>query len=139
MKSGRYIVAGAAAVTIGCVVFAFLRESSTAPLPGTADQTDALASQSIHVDELTANPNDYTGRVLIRGIVAGINHEEGVVALIDLREFEECGTVACAKNYLPVRVDGTLPEPLSLIQVVGEITRGTNGLEVRAESVEGVK
>ena len=156
MKSSHVIVAGAAAVIVAGVVFAFLREAPAEPSPDavtevaaslsadegepvTTDAASASTSQSVHVDELTANPNDYTGSVMIRGVVAGINQEEGVVALIDSREFEECGTVACATNYLPVRVDGTLPEPLSLVQVVGEVTRGADGLEVRADSVKDVK
>ncbi|MFN3166430.1 MAG: hypothetical protein ACE37H_05125 [Phycisphaeraceae bacterium] len=139
MKSSHIIVAGATAVIIGGSVFAFLREAPTEPSPDAADAASASTSPFVHVDELAAHPDDYSGRVFIRGVVAGINQEEGVVALIDSREFEECGTVACATTYLPVRVNGTLPKALSLVQVVGEVTRGANGLEIRADSMEGVK
>jgi hypothetical protein len=156
MKSSHFIVAGAVAIIIGGVAFAFLREAEPGQTPDAASEAPALLSadeggseaahaagkatpRSVQIDELVTNPNDYAGRVLIRGVVAGVNQEEGVVALIDPREFEECGTVTCALNLLPVRVNGTLPEALSLVQVVGEVIRGTNGLEVRAESVEDVR
>jgi hypothetical protein len=155
MKSGHFLVAGSAVIFIGGVVFAFLREAEPRQAPDTtaaapallsARETDSEASHTtgkqtprpVQVDELVMHPDDYQGRVLIRGVVAGVNQEEGVVALIDPREFEECGTVACALNLLPVRVNGTLPKALSLVHVIGEVTRGTNGLEVRAESVEDV-
>lgn len=145
MKSGHIIIAGAAAIVIGGVAFAFLREAPSESTPATAPTilSSANVNESdapwVHVDELAANPEGHNGKVLIRGVVAGINQEQGVVALIDSREFEECGTVACATNYLPVRVSGSLPKALSLVQVVGEVTRGENGLEIRAESVEDVQ
>lgn len=145
MKSSHVIIAGAAAIVIVGVAFAFLREAPAEPTPAKAPTVLSSANvnesdvASVHVDELAANPEGHNGTVLIRGVVAGINQEQGVVALIDSREFEECGTVACATNYLPVRVSGTLPKALSLVQVVGEVTRGENGLEIRAESVEDVQ
>jgi hypothetical protein len=156
MKISHFLLAGSTAIIIGGVTFAFLREAeprqapdATAAAPAllSVGETDSEASHAtgkenprpVQVDELVMNPDGYKGRVIIRGVVAGVNQEEGVVALIDSREFEECGTVACALNLLPVRVNGALPKALSLVQVIGEVTRGTNGLEVRAESVEDVR
>lgn len=154
MKSRHFVVALATVVVVGGVVFAFMREAPTESSPNAAATGPTLASvteaavattsdeaapQAVHVDDLTVHPDDHTGPVLIRGIVAGVNQQENVVALIDAREFEACGTVACATNYLPVRVTGTLPEPLSLVQITGEVVKGTNGLEVRADALETVK
>ena len=142
MKTGPLVVALAAVVVVGGVAFAFMQEVPAETSPDTTAATTAVMdetpSQAVHVDDLTANPDEHTGTVLIQGVVAGVDQKENVFALIDAREFEACGTVACATNYLPVRVTGTLPEPLSLVQVSGEIVTGTKGLEVRADALEAV-
>ena len=141
-STGIAAVSAAAVVVVAGVALTFARAATPADGAAASAPTTAPATRpaeelpEVQVDDLAKNPDAYAGRVRLRGVVAGVNKEEGVVALIDAREFEACGTVGCAETLVPVRVAGDLPKATTLVVVTGELVKSERGLEFKAESVQ---
>ena len=143
-RTGSLAVALAAAVVVTGVAHAFTRaapaaadpaSSPVAPSPAAAAAEPAELPE-VHVDDLAKDPDAHRDRLRLRGVVAGVNEEAGVVGLIDSREFESCGTVTCAENVVPVRVAGELPPARTLVIATGTLVEGEAGLEFAADEVE---
>lgn len=131
MKPGTLTVVLAGLVAVSGITYAFLR----------ADGTPVAEAQSpsgapVEVDNLADHPEKYTGEMTLRATVARVNRTKGVLSVIDAREFEACGSIDCAKHYLPVKVDGPLPEPKTVVTLTGRVTRTEKGLVFEASRVE---
>ncbi len=94
------------------------------PLPTPASEAVVEVAQPdetpLHVDDFMKNVDSYDGSVSVAGVVSAVSSEDGLLALIDMREFEECGTTTCASLSLPVRWSGEMPTLANAVQVEGE-------------------
>lgn len=142
MRSGTFAVALAAAVIVGGIAFAFIRNAGVAnvvkPTAPPESGVQPSAGDVVHVDDLAANPQQFAGRVVLKGAVAGVNRSESVFGVIDAREFERCGVVTCAANTLPVKYAGALPEPKTIVRITGSVAQEDKGLVIEATQVEVV-
>lgn len=146
LRTGSLAVALASAVVVTGVAHAFTRAVPAAaesasppldPLPVAAAGEAADADlREVHVDDLAKDPDAHRDRLRLRGVVAGVNQDAGVVGLIDAREFESCGTLTCAENVVPVRMAGELPPAKTLVLATGTLVEGETGLEFAADAVE---
>lgn len=158
MKSGVIAVAVAGAVVLCGTTYAFLRgkEAPEAPVSVAAAEPNAPAAGCpccggqdcptgcaaadspavVQVDDLADSPEKYPGEVTLRAVIARVNRSQGVMAVIDAREFESCGQVNCARHYLPVKCSGTLPEPKTVIEITGKVAKAEKGLVFEASRVE---
>jgi len=140
MKSGIIAVVLAGIVVIGGITYAFQRTGDRL-----ADGVVAVASnphgsaEAVNVDDLAGNPEGFQGEFLLRGAVAGVRKTEGIFAVVDSREFESCGVLTCALNTLPVKFDGVLPAPGTIVEITGRVIRGKDGLIINAVRVKTVK
>ena len=133
MKSGTVTVLVAGLVAVSGITYAFLRgEGASAPVA----EAQTPAGIPVEVDDLADHPERYTGEVTLRAAVARVNRSKGVISVIDAREFESCGSVECARHYVPVKVDGPLPEPKTVVTLVGRVTRSEKGLVFEASRLE---
>ena len=89
----------------------------------------------VHVGDFMKSVDSYDGSVSVAGVVSVVSAEDGLLALIDLREFEECGTTSCASLSLPVRWSGTMPSVANAVQVDGEIERAGEKLVFVAHQI----
>lgn len=140
IKTGHIAVGLSAILVVLGVGHAFLYQSNTAQAQ--SEQTATAEEQPlgyIHVDELAKDPHAYPGEIVLRAVVAKSNESEGVVSVIDSREFESCGQLKCAENYLPVKISGTLPEPKTLLLITGQVIRDKHGLVFQATQVKKVQ
>ena len=138
MKSGTIAVVLAAFVVAAGITYAFLREKgpSVDRKPPLAAKPEA-SSGLIHVDDLAKNPEGFSGDVVLRAVVAGVNKPQGVFGVIDAREYEQCGSLSCCEEpILPVKFAGNLPEPKTFVQITGRVVRGEKGLVFEARSLE---
>lgn len=135
MRTGRVAVGLAALVVVSGLTFAFVRPGSAetgTPAAGAA----ASRTGPAQVDDLAENPDAYRGEIRLRAAVAKVNKAQGVFAAIDAREFEECGSITCAKHYLPVKYAGDLPAVKTVVELVGEVARTDKGLVFEAKRLE---
>lgn len=138
MKSGIIAVILAGIVVVGGITYAFQRTGDR-PVDGVVTVTPGKLSEVVNVDDLANKPEDFKGEFVLRGAVAGVSKTDGVFAVVDSREFESCGVLTCALNTIPVRFNGELPEPKTIVEITGRVIRGENGLIINAESVKAVK
>lgn len=137
MKSGKVAVGLAAVVVISGLAFAFVREGSAeGEARPPAAPTASAGAGVVQVDDLAENPDAFRGEIRLRAAVARVKKAEGVFAGIDAREFEECGSVTCAKHYLPVRYGGDLPAVKTVVELVGEVVHTDKGLVFEAKRLE---
>ncbi len=138
--TGHFAVGLSAIVVLLGVGQAFLYQDSTAQAQ--SEQTSIVDEKQpdfVHVDELAKDPHAYPGEIVLRAVVAKSNESEGVVSVIDSREFESCGQLKCAENYLPVKISGSLPEPRTLLFITGQVVRDKQGLVFQATQVKKVQ
>ena len=88
--------------------------------------TQTASASAIGVDEFMRNVDRHRGTVSVVGVVSSASAERQVVALIDSKEFAECGTTNCASLTLPVRWAGPMPVVQKTVRVEGEV-RETGG------------
>ncbi|MFV1994425.1 MAG: hypothetical protein ACC661_03220 [Verrucomicrobiales bacterium] len=134
---GTIAVILAGIVVIAGIAYSFIREKD-APVdtePPVTTKPDT-SSRIVHVDDLAKNPEDFKGEIVLRAVVVGVKESEEVFGVIDSREFESCGVLTCAKNTLPVKFSGDLPEPKTVVQVTGRMIQGEKGLIIEAKRVE---
>jgi hypothetical protein len=140
MKSGIVVVVLASVIVVAGITYSFIRKNDK-PLdtPVPVAVTPNGSSKVVSVDELAKNPEGLRGEFVLRGVVAGVRKDQGVFAVIDSREFESCGVLTCAANTIPVKFDGVLPAPKTIVEITGRVVRGDGGLVIRAKRVEVVK
>lgn len=137
MKSGKIAVALAAVVVVAGIAYAFLREKGAfAESRGEPASASSALAGVVQVDDLADSPEKYQGEIVLKAVVARVNKSKGVLSVIDFREFEACGEVGCARNYLPVKVEGELPEPKTVVELAGEVVRTEKGLVFQAKRLE---
>ncbi len=137
MKSGTIAVMLAGFVLVAGIIHAFIRDSGDA----TADEASAPAkleasTAPVHVDDLADSPEKFKGEIVLRAVVSAVKKPQGVFAVIDSREFESCGVLTCAKNNLPVKFSGKLPQPRTVVEITGEVVESDKGLVFAARLVD---
>lgn len=139
MKTGTIAVSLAAVVVVAGLSYAFLHRQDTALAQSQFVASSEDANETfVHVDDLAAKPESHRGDgvFVLKAVVARVNAEAGVISVIDSREFEHCGELTCAKNYLPVKVEGDLPKPATKLLITGQLVRDKNGLSIHAKEVK---
>lgn len=132
-------MAGAAVIGAG-LLWAADNRSAFGGLPDMfgANQR-ALPAGALQVEDVMADPKGYQGTILVRGVMAvAPANSPGMFAMIDSREARVCRDLKCAKNYLPVKANGPLPQPWDELNVRGRIVKGERFDYVNAESVENL-
>lgn len=100
-----------------------------------------LPKGALQVQDLEADPKGYTGKILVRGVVAKVSPSDPhLFALIDSREARVCQDLYCAKFYLPIKVKDTNLKPWDEVNVRGTMMEDSNKKMVylRADSVENL-
>jgi hypothetical protein len=90
----------------------------------------------VGVRQFMKNPDKYSGKISVQGVVSRVFHQEKLVVLIDIEELRECKVVTCARLTLPVRWAGPMPEVKSIIKVNGILGKEGNRLVLLAKSIE---
>ncbi len=101
----------------------------------------SLPKGALQVQDLEADPKGYTGKILVRGVVAKVSpNDPQLFALIDSREARVCQDLHCAKFYLPIKVKDTNLKPWDEVNVRGIMTEDTDKKMVylRADSVKNL-
>lgn len=97
-----------------------------------------LQPGEIHVQDLAADPKGYQGSILVRGVVARYApNDANLFAMVDTREARLCKSTGCAKFYLPVKINATVPKPKEWdeLDVRGQIVADARMTYLLAESV----
>jgi len=137
MKSGIIAVILAGLVLVAGITYAFIRDRGDAVADETSPPAKLEASAApVQVDDLADNPDKFKGEIVLRAVVSAVNRSDGVFAVIDSREFESCGVLTCAKNSLPVKFNGELPDPRTVVEITGEVVKGEKGLVFDAKRVD---
>ncbi len=141
MKSGILAVVLAGLVVVAGIAYAFLYEDEAANSLEERPKVsgEATPAVTVHVDDLANKPESYKGEIVLQAVVARLGKSKGVFAAIDYREFKNCSELGCAKNYLPVKYDGEIPKPESLIQMKGQVVKRENGLVFEAEKLDVIE
>ena len=140
MKPGIIAVVLAGIVGIAGITYSFTRANDK-PVDEVITITEKPngSPKLVHIDELAKSPEDFRGEFVLRGAVAGVRKTEGIFAVIDSREFESCGVLICAANTIPVKFDGELPDPKTIVEITGRVVRGESGLIIETKRVEVVR
>lgn len=143
-KSRKPLIIGAvlaiAALAAGGVLWAGDKAVAKG-LPDLLGNQRALPPGAVQVEDLAADMSNYKGTITVRGVMAAASPQDPtLISLIDSREARVCSDLHCAKNYLPVRMTGTLPKPWDELNVRGKIADDPKrGFQfVQAESVENL-
>lgn len=137
MKSGRVAVTLAAIIVVAGTAYAFLRDTgAVANSEVQSAPASTLIADVVHVDDLAEHPEKYEGEIVLKAVVARVSKAKGALSVIDFREFEECHQVACAKNYLPVKVESEIPAPETVVILTGQVVRTEKGLVFEAKRLE---
>jgi hypothetical protein len=103
-------------------------------LHGTTESRDALC-----VDELMQNVDRHPGIVWVDGVVSQISAANQTLAVIDVEEFQQCGTTECARLILPVRWAGAMPVVQDTVRLEGEVQNSGGKLIFVARKLEKIK
>lgn len=145
VKQRRYWITGAlvlgAALVTGSALLAGGRVAN-AGLPDLLGKAQPpLPKGALQVQDLEADPKGYTGKILVRGVVAKVSPSDPhLYALIDSREARVCQDLYCAKFYLPIKVKDTKLKPWDEVNVRGTVAEDADKKMVylRADSVENL-
>ncbi len=137
MRSGIIIIFLAGIILIGGITYSFINKNDNINITVISNSYDL--SQVVHVDELAQSYGDIKGKFVLRGVVAAVKKDEGIIALIDSREFETCGVLTCSENSIPVTYNGELPELKTIVDVIGRVVQNDKGLIIEAEQIKVVK
>lgn len=74
----------------------------------------------------------------VEGVVSTASSADHLLALIDRKEFQECGTTDCAKLILPVRWSGAMPALQATVRVRGQIEQVGGKMIFVAQAIEPV-
>lgn len=94
--------------------------------PPAASSAGSTASRVLGVEELMKATTQPPGVLRVAGVVSAVSPAEKRLALIDLRELDECGKTTCAQFTLPVEWAGAMPAVRDVVRVEGEV-KETNG------------
>lgn len=138
MKSGTIAVVLAGFVVVAGTAYAFMIDGGTAANAGDgpAAKAEAAPAKVVQVDDLADKPESYKGEIVLKAAVARVGKTKGVFAAIDYREFKKCRELDCAKHYLPVKFDGDIPKPETLVQLEGQVVKGEKGLVFEAKKLK---
>lgn len=138
MKSGHIVLILAGLVVVGGIAYAFMRDGAGMPVQQAAAESQGTVRKLVHVGELAAKPEDFKGEILLRAAVAAVKESEGVMSVIDAREFKSCGVVTCAESYLPVKFTGKLPQTKTIVEITGHVGKTGKGFVFEASRVDVV-
>lgn len=125
VKRHRYWIVGALVLAVFVTVPALLGgKTANAGLPDLLGKAQPpLPKGALQVQDLEADPKGYTGKILVRGVVAKVSpNDPQLFALIDSREARVCQDLHCAKFYLPIKVKDTKLKPWDEVNVRGTMT-----------------
>jgi hypothetical protein len=92
------------------------------------------------VNDIQADPMAYKGTVTITGVVAGTTRQDPKVFLIiDTAEAIACKSTGCARFYLQVKYEGTMPKQWDEVNVTGSFTQAGRIPLFTATKVEVLK
>ncbi len=100
-----------------------------------------LPKGALQVQDLEADPKGFTGRIMVRGVVAKVSpYDPQLFALIDSREARVCQDLNCAKYYLPIKVKDAKLKPWDEIDVRGTMAENPvkKLIYLQADSVENL-
>ena len=98
-----------------------------------------LPPGALHVQDLAADMKGYQGVILVRGVMAVASPTDPkFFGLIDSREAKFCQDLHCAKFYLPVKTNGSVPKPWDELNVRGRIVSDATQTYLQAESLENL-
>ncbi len=88
------------------------------------------------VSDVQSDPVSIKGTVVVTGVVARLSEKDRqVFAVIDTDEAKHCKSVGCAKFYLPVHFDGSMPKEWDEVNVTGRIA-DQGGLMFQASKLD---
>ena len=83
-----------------------------------------LPKGALQVQDLEADPKGYTGRILVRGVVAQTSPKDPqYFGLIDSREARVCQDLQCASFYLPVKLKAGTFKPWDEVDLSGTMVQ----------------
>ena len=143
VKQRRHWIAGALVIAAAWVMGGgLLTGGNAAGLPDLLGKVQPLLPKgALQVHDLQADPKGYTGRILVRGVVALVSpYDPQLFGLIDSREARVCRDLQCAKWYLPVKVQAMTLKPWDEVNVRGIMTEDKvkKTVYLRADSVENL-
>ena len=100
--------------------------------------TTRPAQSSFGVDDFMRSVDRHRGPVSVVGVVSAASADKQTVALIDTREFAECGVTNCASLTLPVRWAGPAPAVAKTVRVNGEARDSDGKLVFIASALQEV-
>ena len=107
------------------VVTCFLASTASAEDNGRpATQAEAAPSPRplpLGVEEFMKHVDRHRGEVRVEGVVSAASAKDRKLALIDVKEFKECGVVTCAEYTLPVRWTAEMPALKDRVIVEGKV------------------
>jgi len=79
----------------------------------------------LSINDIQADPSAYKGTITIIGVVAVFSKRDPkTFAIIDTSEAKLCKTTGCARFYLPVSYEGTVPKVWDEVNVTGSFADG---------------
>lgn len=145
IKRRGYWIAGALALGAALATGSALLADSNVAHAGLPDllgkAQPPLPKGALQVQDLEADPKGYTGKILVRGVVAKVSpNDPQLFALIDSREARVCQDLYCAKFYLPIKVKDAKLKPWDEVNVRGTMTDdpAKKLIYLRADSVENL-
>lgn len=100
-----------------------------------------LPKGTLQVQDIQADPKGYTGRILVRGVVALISPTDPQnIRLIDSREARVCQDLHCASFYLPVKAKAGNFKPWEEVDIHGTLMQDskTKTFYLAADSVDNL-
>lgn len=133
---------GGKGVMMAGLLWALTNWASAAGLPDLLGKAQPpLPKGALQVQDLEADPKGYTGRILVRGVVAKVSpNDPQLFALIDSREARVCQDLHCAKFYLPIKVKDANLKPWDELNVRGTMAEdpARKLIYLQADSVENL-
>ncbi len=92
---------------------------------GSGKEKTIKAGGILTVNDIQADPSAYKGTITITGVVAVFSKRDPkTFAIIDTTEAKTCKTTGCARFYLPVTYEGTIPKVWDEVNVTGSFVDG---------------
>ena len=115
------------------------KEEKSKPAGASAPVVEAAKTNAVlGVEKLMKDVDRYRGPVQVEGVVSAVSATNQTLALIDVREFQECGLAKCAELTLPVRWTGAMPTVGQAVRAAGEVQKSNGKLVFAASAVEKV-
>lgn len=94
---------------------------------------------ALNVNEVSADPGAYVGSITLTGVTGAFSKfDPSLFGLMDVKELQ-CTSTTCNKQYIPIRVQGTVPSLGDEVLVTGAFTKAQNGYIFVAEAVKVVR